>query len=98
MQGISLRAFAPARIPRLIAFAVMFFAAQPALGETIVISQRDKMFSEEEITVDVGESVQFRNDDDTAHSVLSYTPGFEFTLELQRPCQIGSISFDKPAR
>ena len=69
-----------------------------ANGATTTISQNGKTFSESEITITVGDSVEFINNDDTAHNVMSYSPGFEFDLKLQRPGEKKLITFDKPGR
>lgn len=73
-------------------------AAGPAYGETVVISQKDKTFSEKEITIAVNDEIEFRNLDDTAHSILSFTPGMEFDLKLQRPNEIKRHTFAKPGK
>ncbi len=77
---------------------LMVVLVSPTLAQNIVVVQKDKMFSQAEITLKVGESVEFRNDDDTAHSVISFTPGHEFELKLQRPGEGQAIAFDKPGR
>ncbi len=70
----------------------------PVKGETIGVGQEGKAFSHDALTINVGDSVEFRNDDDTAHSVLSFTPGHEFELKLQRPGESQAITFTKPGR
>jgi len=72
--------------------------AAPAFAETHVISQRDKTFSAKEITIAVGDEIEFHNFDDTAHSILSLTPGMEFDLKTQRQNEIKKHTFTKPGR
>ena len=81
-----------------ILLAALLGGTAAAAGETSAISQKGKEFSQAEITINQGDSVEFRNDDDTAHSVLSFTPGFEFDLKIQRPGEKNAITFDKPGR
>lgn len=69
-----------------------------AQAETVVISQKDKTFSEKEITISVNDTVEFHNLDDTAHSILSLTPGMEFDLKTQRPGELKHRTFDKPGQ
>jgi len=63
-----------------------------------LITQKSKTFSAKEITIQRGESVEFKNDDDTAHNVLSFTPGQEFDLKLQRPGEAKAVTFATPGR
>jgi plastocyanin len=78
---------------------LIVLAAMAALAaEPVIITQKGKEFSQRELTLPVGGSVEFVNDDDTAHNVLSFTPGFEFDLKLQRPGERKVITFDKPGR
>lgn len=84
----------PFRLPTVAVTTLL--AGGPALAETVVISQKDKTFSEKEITISVNDEIEFHNFDDTAHSILSFTPGMEFDLKLQRPNEIKRQVFDKP--
>lgn len=79
-------------------FVSMAVAAAPASAETHVISQKDKTFSAKEITIAVGDEIEFHNFDDTAHSILSLTPGMEFDLKTQRQNEIKKHTFTKPGR
>lgn len=80
-------------------FALSNFAVSGAArAETVVISQKDKTFSQKEITIAVNDTVEFHNLDDTAHSILSLTPGMEFDLKTQRPGELKSRTFDKPGQ
>lgn len=81
---------------RILALAAASLAAGPAAAETIVISQKDKTFSAKEVTIAVNDTLEFQNFDDTAHSILSFTPGMEFDLKLQRPNEIKRQVFSKP--
>ncbi|MDX2223175.1 MAG: cupredoxin domain-containing protein [Rhodospirillaceae bacterium] len=76
----------------------VFLMTVALAAEPVVVTQKGKAFSQSEITLPVGGSVEFVNDDDTAHNVLSFTPGFEFDLKLQRPGERKVITFDTPGR
>jgi plastocyanin len=80
-----------------IALAAVLAAGSADAG-SVTITQKGRSFSEREITVAPGDTIEFRNDDDTAHSVLSMTPGHEFDLKIQRPGEAKSISADKPGQ
>ena len=80
------------------ALLFMSAAAAPAFAETHVISQKDKTFSAKEITIAVGDEIEFHNLDDTAHSILSMTPGMEFDLKTQRQNEVKKYTFTKPGR
>lgn len=77
--------------------AVLLVMAVPAFGgEVVQIVQRDRSFSPAEVTIHVGDTVRFLNEDSFAHNMLSETPGFEFDLQLQKPGEIKEITFDHP--
>jgi plastocyanin len=78
--------------------AAIGLGAAGAQAETFTITQKDKTFSQSEITIAVGDSVEFKNIDDTAHSVLSTTPGLEFDLKTQKQGTSKAVTFDKPGR
>jgi plastocyanin len=76
----------------LLASGLTAFAAA---GVGTVISQKDKTFSEKEITIKPGEAVTFKNDDTVAHNVFSSTAGMEFNLKNQAPGSESAQTFDK---
>lgn len=80
------------------ALSFMSAGAAPAFAETHIISQKDKTFSAKEITIAVGDEIEFHNLDDTAHSILSLTPGMEFDLKTQRQNEVKKYTFTKPGR
>jgi len=80
------------------ALLFMSVSAAPAFAETHVISQKNKMFSAKEITIAVGDEIEFHNFDDTAHSILSMTPGMEFDLKTQRQNEVKKYTFTKSGR
>lgn len=74
----------------------MLLSASAHAGDVVEIRQRDRSFSPGEVTVHVGDTVRFLNEDGFTHNMLSETPGFEFNLDLQKPGEIKEISFDHP--
>jgi plastocyanin len=69
--------------------------AQPRRGSTHTVSQKNKQFLPGEITIGVGDSVSFVNDDAVTHNVFSRTEGFGFNLKLQSPGKVHAVPFDK---
>jgi plastocyanin len=59
------------------------------------IAQQDRHFSQTEITVKVGDTITFKNDDEVTHNVFSITPGMEFDLHRQAPGASSTIPFMK---
>jgi plastocyanin len=59
------------------------------------IVQKDKAFSTAEMTVKVGDSIKFTNEDSIVHNVFSATPGLEFDLRTQQPGGSSVVPFAK---
>jgi plastocyanin len=59
------------------------------------VVQKDRSFSQTEITVKPGEKIVFQNSDDVTHNVFSITPGMEFDLRRQAPGASSTVPFDK---
>lgn len=62
---------------------------------THIVTQKSKQFMPGEITVDVGDSLSFVNDDVVTHNVFSRTEGFEFNLKLQGPGKVHAVPLTK---
>ncbi len=78
------------------AVAALAFGANSAVAGAHNISQKDKQFSTAELTVKVGDTVVFKNDDATAHNVFSTTAGNAFNLKIQKPGSESSQTFATP--
>ena len=63
-------------------------------GSEHVISQKGKKYRPGEISIEVGDTVTFINDDKTRHNVFSRSPGHEFKIKKQKPGARDSIAFD----
>lgn len=61
-----------------------------------VVSQKDKQFSAQAITVARGDSIVFRNEDGVVHNVFSSDGAFKFNLRAQAPGSTNAIVFDTP--
>ncbi len=59
--------------------------ASVAYASTVQVTQSGKKFSERRITLQVGDAIEFKNDDKRVHNVHSTTPGHEFDLGAQEP-------------
>ena len=59
-------------------------------------SQLDRAFSQKEISIKVGESIVFKNNDQVTHNVFSVSPGMEFDIRRQAPGMSSTIAFNKP--
>jgi plastocyanin len=60
------------------------------------IMEKGKVFSEAEITIKVGDTVVFVNDDNIAHNVLSTSPDNSFNLGLLAPGTSAPVTFSAP--
>ena len=56
-----------------------------ALAADRMIGQKGKAFSDAEVTVKVGETLVYVNDDSVTHNILSTSAGNEFNLGSQEP-------------
>jgi plastocyanin len=68
----------------------------PLYAEDHVIVQRDKSFSQPEVTVRAGDRILFKNEDSVSHNVFSRTPGSEFEVRAQLPGQETPVAFRTP--
>jgi plastocyanin len=57
------------------------------------IQQNGKMFTPATVTVAVGDSVTFQNDDDVTHNAFSTSKGNEFNSKAQQPRQSSTVTF-----
>ncbi|HEY8156352.1 MAG TPA: plastocyanin/azurin family copper-binding protein [Myxococcota bacterium] len=68
--------------------------AAPARAGDVLVIQKDKTFSQQEITIRSGDRVVFRNEDSVVHNLYSTSPGFEFEIKTQLPGQSADERFD----
>jgi plastocyanin len=67
----------------------------PALAEDHTINQKNRAFSQSDITIKLGDSIVFRNADDVTHNVFSVSPGMEFDIRRQPPGGSSKVQFAK---
>ena len=60
------------------------------------VSQKGKSFEPGMVTVKVGDSITFHNDDDVTHNAFSTSKGNEFNSKVQAPGSTSSITFKAP--
>lgn len=60
------------------------------------IAQKDKKFSAKSLTVKVGDSVSFKNEDPFSHNVFSLSDSKTFDLGSYPQGQAKKVTFDKP--
>lgn len=63
-----------------------------------VVSQKNKSFSSQTLSIKVGDKVAFRNDDAFAHNVFSLSEPSSFDLGTYPQGQSKSVAFDKPGK
>ncbi len=62
-------------------------------AEERTIIQKDRAFSQTEITLKPGDTILFRNADEVTHNVFSVSKGMEFDLRRQSPGGSSPVSF-----
>src|SRR4051812_4892426 len=75
---------------------VLAAAASTAVAAEQKVTQKGKAFSVEEITLKAGDTLVFKNDDDTSHNVFSASDGAKFNLGIQKPGTEASQKFATP--
>jgi plastocyanin len=80
-------------LARLLAAPLLLAAVVMAADHNI--QQKDRKFSETELSIKPGDSISFENQDDVAHNVFSATPGLEFEIHRQNPGEKSTIQFAK---
>lgn len=63
-----------------------------------VVSQKNKAFSVKKLTVKVGDTIKFSNDDNFAHNVFSLSSAKSFDTGSFGGGQSRSVTFDKPGK
>lgn len=78
--------------------AILVVAGGALYAAQNVVSQKARLFSPGTITVNAGDSVNFKNDDSLTHHVYSSTRGQEFELKTTEPGEGLSQTFSKRGR
>lgn len=75
-------------------FSSLFFPAILSAAD-FTIGQKDKKFSRSEISIKVGDTVHFRNDDPFSHNVYSLSETRSFDLGSYPAGDSRSVTFDQ---
>lgn len=76
----------------LIVVAGITFSAQ---AKEFEIAQKDKKFSQKNLTIKVGDAVNFKNEDPFSHNVFSLSDPKTFDLGSYPQGQSKTVTFDK---
>lgn len=60
------------------------------------VAQKDKKFSQKALTLNVGDSVSFKNEDPFVHNIFSLSDTKTFDLGTYPQGQSKKVTFDKP--
>jgi plastocyanin len=64
-------------------------------GEDHAINPKDRAFSQTGITIQLGDSIVFKNADDVTHNVFSVSSGMEFDIRRQPLGGSSKVQFSK---
>lgn len=70
---------------RLFLMSAILLMSPAMAAETATVTQKGLLFTPNELTLEKGQSVEFVNDDTTAHNVLVTGDGVSFNGGLQAP-------------
>jgi len=65
-------------------------------AEEMIVGQKDKAFTRDEITIKVGDVVKFTNEDPFSHNVYSLSDVKSFDLGSYPKGKSRSVTFDQP--
>ena len=83
------------RAIKMTVLVAAFAAGAAAAADGVTVFQKDRQFSQGEVTIKRGQSVTYTNNDPFTHNVYSKTPDMAFDLKTQKPGQSSEITFDK---
>ncbi len=81
-----------------LAAGVMALAGAAWASQEHVVGQKNKAFSVKKLTVKVGDTVKFANEDSFAHNVFSLSPTKSFDTGSFGAGTSKSVTFDKPGK
>jgi plastocyanin len=85
--------------PYVLAAVLVVVAATGGLcaaDATVVVTQKDRAFAPAAVTVKVGATLVFKNDDDVTHNSFSTSKGNEFNSKAQPPGESATVTFKTP--
>jgi plastocyanin len=95
VQGPAARPGRRARLARLGLLAAALLLPAPARAADARITQKNRAYAPSDVTVRVGDTLVFVNEDAVKHNVHSPTDGFAFDLDVQRPGESGRVQVRK---
>lgn len=81
--------------PSLFFVPIVLFASQ-ALAADHTVTQKGMMFMPATLTVKVGDTVTFKNEDKLTHNVYSQSPGNAFNLKAVKPGDTAQVTLSSP--
>ena len=81
---------------RLFVLVCLLGMSASAFASDFTVGQRNKKFTEHDMTVSVGDTVYFRNDDPFSHNVYSLSEAKSFDLGSYPKGSSRAVTFDQP--
>ena len=81
------------KIIALLSTAILMYSVGVYAG-SLVIGQKNKQFTKDKITIKVGETVRFTNEDPFFHNVFSLSPVKTFDLGSYPKGEFRDVTFD----
>jgi plastocyanin len=78
-----------------VAIGALLTAISVAQASEFRIAQKNQEFSQKEISIKVGDTIVFANEDNVAHNVFSASENFEFDSMMQDVGKSSSVRFTK---
>jgi cytochrome c peroxidase len=76
--------------------AAVLIAATGADAANLQVNQRDRQFDQEQVTVNGGDTITFRNDDTVSHNIMTKSPtGRRYNSGVQAPGESITLTFDE---
>ena len=79
----------------LVIFGAVLVLSSGAMAKEITISQKSKKFSQRNVTISSGDTLDLGNDDRVAHNVLIRGPGTRLNSGIQKPGKPYKYTFSK---
>ena len=83
---------------RWLALAACLAAGSGALAAEHTVAQKDKAFGTKTLSIKVGDTVAFRNDDSFSHNIFSLTDAMPFDLGTYGGGQSKTVTFSKAGK
>lgn len=79
-----------------IAIAIGAAGLAPAAAETVTIVQKHRSFSVPSVSLNVGDTIQFGNEDEFIHQVYVHSPEFNVDTDESPPGNVILVKFTVP--